>query len=114
MSQEILIALQNVHDRMRERMQRHPEYCAMLALEKSIASISEILSPPEPLMEPETDQEIETAIAETIATKVAPISAHGAPAAPAPPPAPGPQRPSAAPFFPPHRVVGGQAMAGMR
>lgn len=107
MSQEILIALQNVHERMRERMERHPEYCAMLALEKSIASISEILAPPQP---PETasDQEIEEAIAETIATKVAP------PAAPAPPPPPvTPQRAPAAPFFPQHRVVGGQAM-GMR
>ena len=104
MSQEILIALQNVHERMRERMERHPEYCAMLALEKSIASISEILAPP-PQPEATADQEIENAIAETIAAKVAPAAA--------PPSAPAAQRPPAAPFFPQHRVVGGQAI-GMR
>jgi hypothetical protein len=104
MSQDILIALQNVHERMRERMERHPEYCAMLALEKSIASISEILTPSQ---QPEAaaDREIEEAIAETIAAKVAPVTS--------PPSAPAAPRPPAAPFFPQHRVVGGQAM-GMR
>ena len=106
LSREVLEALQKVHDRMKQRMMLHPEYCAMVALEKSMASISEIFVPqPEdiPADEPEEpEQEIETAIAETIAAKVAP-------AAPVAPIAP---RIAPAAFLPMQRM-GGQAM-GMR
>ena len=77
LSREVLGTLQQVHDKMKKRMMIHPEYCAMVALEKSIDSISIILDPPAeaelpPAPEDEPEQELESAIAETIASKVAP------------------------------------------
>ena len=113
MSREVLETLRQVHERMKQRMMAHPEYCAMVALEKSIDSISEILEPSEPLVTPAsaadevtqpTDQEIENAIAQTVATKVAPIT-------PAAPPAPQPSRISQPAFLPMQRM--GHAV-GMR
>jgi hypothetical protein len=106
MSQEILEALQNVHERMKQRLMANPEYCALLALEKSIASISEILAPLNTQIhgrDDDKDEAIESAIAETIATKVVPQPAN-----------PAQQRLPTAPFFPQHRVVGGQPVAAMR
>ena len=100
LSNEVLETLQQVHEKMKQRMMLHPEYCAMVALEKSIASISEILHPAPVAADDDVsvddEHELEDAIAETVAAKIAPAQPRIAPAA----------------FLPMPRV-GGQAV-GMR
>jgi hypothetical protein len=94
MAQDILASLHSVRDQLKERLKQLPEYRAMIAAEKAITEISDILYAAEIAAAPTAITSSESAVEEMMAA-----ASRG----PAPKPAAPPPR--ITPYLPHNRVA---------
>jgi hypothetical protein len=95
MAQDILASLHSVRDQLKERLKQLPEYRAMIAAEKAITEISDILYAAEIAAAPAAMSSSESAVEEMMA------AASRVPTAPKPAAPP----PRITPYLPHNRVA---------
>jgi hypothetical protein len=96
MAQDILASLHAIRDQLKERLKQLPEYRAMIAAEKAITEISDILYAAEMAAAPNPMSNTETAVEEMMAAAIRAPSAVPKPTA---------TPPRITPYLPHNRVA---------